>query len=145
MRPCEKEKQKKNAVTGDFQVRLKFLRKMENLGNKTSHCLHIFTKDSKAVTFLSVKKPLLHISWYRILALFYHIGNPWKWRITRFAFFVSPTLQLCLFLMERVNHMEVCNRLLEVQFISFSFLCCYKYKGLDLDRLRFFSWICFRK
>lgn len=30
----------------------------------------MFTKDSKAVTLLSVKKPLLHISWYSILAHF---------------------------------------------------------------------------
>lgn len=76
------------------------------------------------------------------LDIFYHIGNPQKWRITWFAFFVSPTLQLCLFLMERVNHKVVCNRLLELEFISFSFLCWYKYKGfvIDLDFLAESVW-----
>lgn len=71
---CEKLS-RKNALIGDFQIRLKFLRKLENLGNKTFQCLHIFTKESKADTFPSVKKPLLYISWYSILA---HILSHWQ-------------------------------------------------------------------
>lgn len=51
-------------------------------------------------------------------------------------FFVSPTLQLCLFLVKRVNHKVFHNWLLEVQLISFPFCVGINTRVLDFD---FFS------
>lgn len=111
---------------------------MENLGDDIFKCLYIYSPKKAKQSHFSVLRNHSFVSRGTVfLHIFYHIGNPRKWMITRFTFFVSPTLQLCLFLMERVNHKVIRNGLLEMQFISFSFLCWYKYKGfvLDLDVL----------